>query len=74
MGGSEDCGPEDEVCNGPLDPDTEYNVRYRLFSGELASDFPFAEDVFFSTGQCIKSSPLSLTQSSPFPFSPYMSI
>lgn len=54
VGGTDDCRPEDVVCNGPLDPGSEYGVRYRLFSGDQASDYPFAEGAVFSTGTCVR--------------------
>ena len=39
IGGTQDCGPKDEVCNGPLDPSAEYQVRYRLFVGAQFQDY-----------------------------------
>jgi len=42
------CGPDDLVCNGPLDPNTEYSVGYRLFTGDNSVDYQF--DTVFKTG------------------------
>ena len=28
------CGPTDQVCNGPLNPNTEYQYKYRLFTND----------------------------------------
>ena len=46
VGGGEVCGPNDNPCNGELEPSASYGVRYRLFSGEDATDFPFSDTTF----------------------------
>ena len=46
VGGNNDCGPTDDPCNGPLAPGSDYRVRYRLFSGDQATDYDFADQVF----------------------------
>ena len=33
------CGPNDVVCNGPLQPDASYQVRYRLYVGTQYQDY-----------------------------------
>ncbi len=50
IGGVDDCGPEDEVCNGPLVPGTDYSVGYRLFTGNQSTDYEFPMNATFSTG------------------------
>ena len=52
VGGSDQCGPGDTLCNGPLTPGAEYRVRYRLFSGEQSTDYEFTDQVF-STGKVV---------------------
>ena len=44
------CGPQDNPCNGPLTPGSNYAVRYRLFTGEEFTDYDFS-DATFSTGK-----------------------
>lgn len=50
VGGNIECGPEDDPCNGPLAPGSNYAVRYRLYSGEEFTDYDFS-DATFSTGE-----------------------
>eukprot|EP00731_Ephydatia_muelleri_P029842 Em0021g365a len=57
IGGTQDCGPKDEVCNGPLDPSAEYQVRYRLFVGAQFQDYN--NYVTFTTLPSSPSSPSS---------------
>ena len=49
VGGTDVCGPTDNPCNGPLVPDSEYRVRYTLFSGSQSTDYDFFPDATFST-------------------------
>ena len=44
------CGPDDVICNGPLEPSAQYQVRYTLFSGDQFQEFPFFPDAMFTTG------------------------
>ena len=37
------CGPTDQVCNGPLNPNTEYQYKYRLYTNDN-------NDQFFESG------------------------
>ena len=46
VGGDEVCGPMDDPCNGPLAPESEYFVRYTLFSGDQQTDYDFTAQVF----------------------------
>ena len=47
VGGDENCLPTDNPCNGPLNPESEYSVRYRLFSEDgVGVDYPFSDQVF----------------------------
>ena len=48
---SASCGRSDTVCNGPLESDAEYGVRYTLFSGTQSQDYPFFDDAVFRTGR-----------------------
>lgn len=48
---SEQCGPDDIVCNGPLAPEATYGVRYTLFSGDQSQEYPFFEGAQFETGE-----------------------
>lgn len=50
VGGTADCGPNDNPCNGPLKPGSDYAVRYRLFSGDNEQDYDFSTATF-STGK-----------------------
>ncbi len=45
------CGPTDEVCNGPLDPGANYQVRYSVYSGDNIQEYPFFENATLSTGK-----------------------
>ena len=47
------CGPKDIVCNGPLDSNAQYGVRYTLFSGDQFQEYPFFEEAQFTTGECV---------------------
>ena len=51
VGGTENCGPTDMVCNGPLTPGSDYRVRYRLFSGNNSVDYDFTGQTF-TTCKC----------------------
>lgn len=44
------CGPTDTVCNGPLDSNAQYGVRYTLYSGDQSQEYPFFEGAEFKTG------------------------
>ena len=45
------CGPNDDVCNGPLSADTDYGVRYRLIAENgLSQDYDFSDAAIFTTG------------------------
>ena len=46
VGGNEDCGPTDNPCNGPLAPESEYFVRYTLFSGGQPTEYDFTSQTF----------------------------
>ena len=46
VGGSDQCGPSDIPCNGPLNPGSSYRVRYRLFSGNQSTDYAFVGGTF----------------------------
>ena len=46
VGGIEACRPNDNPCNGPLTPGSDYRVRYRLFSGDQSTDYNFTNEVF----------------------------
>ena len=50
VGGTQECGPGVSPCNGPLEPESDYRVRYRLFSGNQSVDYDFTSDVF-TTGK-----------------------
>ena len=50
VGGTDQCGPTDEVCNGPLQAGADYAVRYRLYSGSEFQDYGFHPNALFSTG------------------------
>ena len=50
VGGTQECGPMDEVCNGPLQAGADYAVRYRLYSGSEFQDYSFHPNASFSTG------------------------
>ena len=47
------CGPDDIICNGPLESNTQYGVRYTLFSGDQSQEYPFFDEAQFTTGECI---------------------
>ena len=47
------CGPDDIICNGPLDSNAQYGVRYTLFSGDQSQEYPFFEQAQFTTGECV---------------------
>ena len=49
VGGTNECGPTDMICNGPLLPNTEYSVGYRLYSGNESSDYEF-QNATYRTG------------------------
>ena len=46
VGGDKNCRPTDNPCNGPLTPDSQYLVRYALFSGDERTDYDFAMQAF----------------------------
>jgi len=48
---SQKCGPQDMVCNGPLDSSATYGVRYTLFSGDESQPYPFFDGAEFTTGE-----------------------
>ncbi len=52
IGGDQSCDQDDVVCNGPLDPGTDYSVGYRLFAGGQSTDYEFPMNATFSTGTC----------------------
>ena len=33
------CRPDDKVCNGPLNPNTEYQFKYRLYTNDDNNQF-----------------------------------
>ena len=35
------CSSTDDPCNGPLEPNTEYAIRYRLYSGTDVVHYDF---------------------------------
>ena len=43
------CRPEDDPCNGPLQPGAQYRIGYRLFSGDASVDYGFF-DMTYATG------------------------
>jgi hypothetical protein len=43
------CGPQDLICNGPLDSNSDYGVRYTLYSGEQSQQYPFFPGAEFTT-------------------------
>ena len=43
------CQPEDDPCNGPLQPGARYRIRYQLFSGDEFADYDFF-DMTYATG------------------------
>ena len=47
------CGSDEIVCNGPLDSNTQYRVRYTLFSGNQSQEYPFFNKAHFTTGRCV---------------------
>ncbi len=49
VGGEEDCAPGQQVCNGPLEPGTDYSVGYRLRTGDQFVEYQF-ENATFGTG------------------------
>ena len=53
VGGSDNCGPQNAICNGPLVPGAMYSFRYRLFSGLEFQDYSF-ESATFMTGELEK--------------------
>ncbi|XP_064396511.1 phosphatidylinositol phosphatase PTPRQ-like isoform X3 [Halichondria panicea] len=59
IGGVDDCGPEDEVCNGPLVPGTDYSVGYRLIAGGQSTDYEFPTNATFSTAEA-ETSPVAI--------------
>lgn len=42
------CYVNDDPCNGPLKPNTEYRIWYQLHSGDAVADYDF--NVFIKTG------------------------
>jgi hypothetical protein len=36
-----ECGPNDDPCNGPLEPGAEYRVKYTLISGTEMVEYDF---------------------------------
>ena len=54
IGSDVTCGSTDIVCNGPLEPGTEYQYKYRAYTS-LDDDDAFVESVYsdaISTGTC----------------------
>ena len=46
VGGTRDCTPTENPCNGPLAPDSQYFIRYTLFSGGQATEYNFTSQSF----------------------------
>ena len=46
------CTPNDNPCNGPLEPNTEYRIQYQLFSGKMKADYDFFNNTI-TTGRSI---------------------
>ena len=46
VGGDRNCTPTDNPCNGPLTHDSQYFVRYTLFSGGQRTDYDFTMQEF----------------------------
>ena len=54
IGSNTSCGPTDEVCNGPLRPDTEYQFKYRAYTSDDPNSF--VESMYsgaIRTGMCV---------------------
>ncbi len=50
VGGVDECQPGQLVCNGPLEPSTEYTVGYRLQTGDQFVDYQFENATFGTAG------------------------
>ena len=55
VGTETDCTPDQEVCNGPLQPGTDYQYKYRAYTS-MDDDNAFVESGYseaISTGTCV---------------------
>ena len=52
IGTDSNCRPDQLICNGPLEPDTQYQFKYRAYtSGDLFSESEYSGPI--STGKAM---------------------